>query len=148
MNRAENIGLNFWSSLKRQKRFSGVRNRADKGWVIKRAHHKHMKLFINILIKRIYLFYTVGWNYTKKREFSVWKKENSAGLRAHRRRGKSTRASPSKSIEERSARFIAQTLSALVRSSNLKWPLPVLLLLRAGRAGDWDKILWSLAVSG
>ena len=77
--------------------------------------------------------------------------KNSAGLRAHRKHGKSTRASPTPhhtSIEEWSACFIAQTLSALVRSSNLKWPLPNVLLLGGGRAGDWDKILWSLAVSG
>ena len=111
---------------------------------MKRVHHKHMKLFINILMKRIYLFYTVRWNYWKKIEFSVCKKKNFAGLGAHRKHRKSTRASPTlhhTSIEEWSACFIAQTLSPLVRRSNLKWRLPAVLLLRGGRAGDQGLIL-------
>ena len=63
-----------------------------------------MKLFINIVMKRIYLFHTAGWNYGKKIEFPVWKKENFAGLRAHRKRRKSARVSPTPhhtSLEER-----------------------------------------------
>ena len=36
--------------------------------------HKHMKLFINIVMKRIYLFDTVAWIYRKKIGFSVCKK--------------------------------------------------------------------------
>ena len=31
--------------------------------------HKHMKLFINIVVKGIYLFYTVAWNNRKKLGF-------------------------------------------------------------------------------
>ena len=49
--------------------------------------------------------------------FPVCKKENFAGLQAHRKRGKSARASPTLHHtlnEERSARFTAQHLSALV----------------------------------
>ena len=53
-----------------------------------------MKLFIDIVMKRIYLFYIVAWNYRKKIGFPVCKKENFAGLQAHRKRGKSARASP------------------------------------------------------
>ena len=53
-----------------------------------------MKLFIGIVMKRIYLFNIVAWNYRKKIEFPVCKKENFAGLQAHRKRGKSARASP------------------------------------------------------
>ena len=52
--------------------------------------------------------------------FRAWatcgKKENFAGLQARRKRGKSTRASPTPHHtlnEERSARFTAQHLSAL-----------------------------------
>ena len=71
-------------------------------------------------MKRIYLFNIVTWNYRKKRGFPVCKKENFAGLEAHRKRGKSARASPTPHHtlnEERSARFTAQPLSALVCSS-------------------------------
>ena len=35
---------------------------------------KHMKLFINIVMKRIYIFDTVAWNYGKKIGFPVCKK--------------------------------------------------------------------------
>ena len=76
-----------------------------------------MKLFIDIVLKRIYLFNIVAWNYRKKIGFPVCKKENFAGLQAHRKRGKSARASPTPHHtlnEERSARFTAQHLSALV----------------------------------
>jgi len=68
-------------------------------------------------MKRIYLFNIVAWNYRKKIGFPVCRKENFAGLQAHRRRGKSARASPTPHHtlnEERSARFTAQPLSALV----------------------------------
>ena len=71
-------------------------------------------------MKRIYLFNIVTWNYRKKRGFPVCKKENFAGLEANRKRGKSARASPTPHHtlnEERSARFTAQPLSALVCSS-------------------------------
>ena len=54
-----------------------------------------MKLFIDIVMKRIYLFNIVAWNYRKKIGFPVCRKENFAGLLAHRKRGKSARASPS-----------------------------------------------------
>ena len=76
-----------------------------------------MKLFIDIVMKRIYLFNIVAWNYRKKIGFPVCKKENLADLQAHRKRGKSARASPTPHHtlnEERSARFTAQPLSALV----------------------------------
>ena len=69
-------------------------------------------------MKRIYLFNIVAWNYRKKTGFPVCKKENFAGLQAHRKRGKSARASPTPHHtlnEERSARFTAQPLSALIR---------------------------------
>ena len=49
--------------------------------------------------------------------FPVCKKENFAGLQAHWKRGKSARASPTPHHtlnEERSARFTAQPLSALI----------------------------------
>ena len=75
-----------------------------------------MKPFIDIVEKRIYLFNTEAWNYRKKIGFPVCKKENFAGLQAHRKRGKSARASPTPHHtlnEERSARFTAQPLSAL-----------------------------------
>ena len=75
-----------------------------------------MKLFIDIVMKRIYLFNIVAWNYRKKIRFPVCKKENFVGLQAHRKRGKSARASPTPHHtlnEERSARFTAQHLSAL-----------------------------------
>ena len=78
--------------------------------------HKHMKLFIDIVIKRIYLFNAVACNYRKKIGFLVCKKENFTGLQAHRKRGRSTRASPTPHHtlnEERSARFTAQHSSAL-----------------------------------
>ena len=74
-----------------------------------------MKLFIDIVMKRIYLFNIVAWNYRKKIGFPVCKKENFAGLQAHRKRGKSARASqtPHHTLnEERSACFTAQPLSA------------------------------------
>ena len=83
-----------------------------------------MKLFIDIVMKRIYLFNIVAWNYRKKIGFPVCKKENFAGLQAHRKRGKSARASPTPRHtlnEERSARFTAQYLSALVETTQLAW---------------------------
>ena len=79
-----------------------------------------MKLFIDIVMKRIYLFNIVAWNYRKKIGFPVCKKENFAGLQAHRKRKKSARASPTPHHtlnEERSARFNAQHLSALLSIS-------------------------------
>ena len=82
------------------------------------AHkQKHMKLSIDIVIKQIYLFNIVAWNYRKKIGFPVCKKENFAGIQAHRKRGKSARASPTPHHtlnEERSARFTAQPSSALL----------------------------------
>ena len=78
-----------------------------------------MKLFTDIVIKRIYLFNIVAWNYRKKIGFPVCKKENFAGLQAHRKRGNSARASPTPNHtlnEERSARFTAQPLSALMQT--------------------------------
>ena len=39
-----------------------------------------MKLFINVAMKGIYLFYTVGWNYRKEIGLPVCKKENFVGL--------------------------------------------------------------------
>ena len=69
-------------------------------------------------MKRIYLFNIIAWNYRKKRGFPVCKKKNFAGLQAHKKRGKSARASPTPHHtlnEERSACFTAQPLSALVR---------------------------------
>ena len=79
-----------------------------------------MKLFIDIVMKRIYLFNIVAWNYRKKIGFPVCTKENFAGLQAHRKRGKSSRASPTPHHtlnEERSARFTAQHLSALLTTA-------------------------------
>ena len=86
-----------------------------------------MKLSIDIVMKRSYLFNIVAWNYRKKIGFPVCKKENFAGLQAHRKREKSARASPTPHHtlnEERSARFTAQPLSALV-SPNTDRPRPV-----------------------
>ena len=40
-----------------------------------------MKLFIDIVIKRIYLFNTVALNYRKKIGFPVCKKEKFAGFK-------------------------------------------------------------------
>ena len=40
-----------------------------------------MKLFIDIVMKRIYLFNIVAWNYRKKIGFPVCKKENFAALK-------------------------------------------------------------------
>ena len=77
-----------------------------------------MKLFIDIVMKQINLFNIVAWNYREKIGFPVCKKENFAGLQSHRNRGKSARASPTPHHilnEERSARFTAQPLSALVK---------------------------------
>ena len=53
-----------------------------------------MKLFINIAMKGIYLFYTVAWDYRKKMGFPVCKKENFSGPQKHRNRRKSCLASP------------------------------------------------------
>ena len=77
-----------------------------------------MKLFINTVMKQIYLHNIVAWNYRKKMGFPVCKKENFTGLQAYRKRGKSARASPTPHHalnEERSARFTAQHLSTLDR---------------------------------
>ena len=77
-----------------------------------------MKLFIDIAMKQIYLFNILAWNYRKKIWFPVCKKENFAGLQAHRKHGKSARASPIPHHtlnEEQSASFTAQHLSALVK---------------------------------
>ena len=82
-----------------------------------------MKLFIDIVMKRIYLLDIVAWNYRKKIGFPVCKKENFAGLQAHlQKRGKSASDSPTPHHtfnEERSARFTAQPLSALAETVNV-----------------------------
>ena len=44
-----------------------------------------MKLFIDIAMERIYLCDIVAWNYKMKIGFPVCKKENFAGLQAHRK---------------------------------------------------------------
>ena len=75
-----------------------------------------MKLFINSVMKLIYLFSTVAWNYGKKIGFPVCKKENLTCPQAHRKRVKNARVSPTPHHtlnEERSARFTAQRSSAL-----------------------------------
>ena len=75
-----------------------------------------MKLFIDIVLKRLHLFNIVACNYRKRIGFPVCKKENVAGLQANRKRGNSARANPTPHHtlnEERSARFTAQHLSAL-----------------------------------
>ena len=76
-----------------------------------------MKLFIDIVMKRFYLFNILAWDYRKKIGFPVCKKENFASLQAHRKREKNTRASPTPHHplnEERSARFTAhETLGKL-----------------------------------
>ena len=67
-----------------------------------------MKLFIDIVMKQIYLF-NIQPEITER--IPVCKKENFAGLQAHRKRGNSARASPTPHHtlnEERSARFTAQ----------------------------------------
>ena len=82
-----------------------------------------MKLFINIVMKRIYLFNTVAWNYRGNIGFPVCKKENFVVLREHRKRGKSARAIPTSHhtlLEERSARFIAQPISAPVYALEIR----------------------------
>ena len=56
--------------------------------------------------------------------FPVCWKENFAGLKTHRKRGKSARASPTPHHtlhEERTARFTAQPLSALVTNIHLRF---------------------------
>ena len=47
-----------------------------------------MKLFIDIVMKRIYLFNIVAWNYRKKIGFPVYKRENFAGLSSAPEAGK------------------------------------------------------------
>ena len=77
-----------------------------------------MKLFIDTVMKRIYLFNIVAWTYREKIGFPVCKMENFAGLQAHRKRRKSARTRLTRHHtlnEERSARFTAQHLSALLR---------------------------------
>ena len=65
-----------------------------------------MKLFINIAVKRIYLFLTIALNYRKKVGFQVCKKENFARLQVHRKRKKSASASrtPASHIKRRAER--------------------------------------------
>ena len=97
-----------------------------------------MKLFINIVMKRIYLFHTAGWNYRKKIEFPVCKKENFAGLRAHRKRGKSARVSPTPhhtSLEERTHRptLIRPTFHSIILSRILN------------EAGSWSCRAYEIA---
>ena len=97
-----------------------------------------MKLFIDIVMKRIYLFNIVAWNCRKKIGFPVCKNENFAGLKAHRKRGKSARASPTPRHtwnEERSARFTAQPLSAL--ASTL--PANVKKILNCKKEQNWGE---------
>ena len=59
--------------------------------------HKHMKLFINTVMKQIYVFNNVAWNYRNRIRFPVCKKENFAGHQVHRKlpeARQSARASP------------------------------------------------------
>ena len=56
---------------------------------LKAYRHKHMKLFINTVMKRIYVFNNVAWNYRNKIGFLVCKKENFA---AFKRTGSAERA--------------------------------------------------------
>ena len=106
-----------------------------------------MKLFIDIVMKRIYLFNTVAWNYRKKIGFPVCKKENFAGLQAHRKSGKSARASPTPQHtlnEERSARFIA--LSALIQAFDISVPFSLLICSLGDLGGDNCSLLYQTKV--
>ena len=79
--------------------------------------NKWNSLSILTVMRRIYLFQTVGWNYRTKIGFPVCKKENFAGLQAGRKSEKSARTFPTPhhtSLEERSACFIAQPLCSLL----------------------------------
>ena len=105
-----------------------------------------MKLFIDIVMKRIYLFNIVARNYTKEIGFPVCKNDNFAGLQAHRKRGKSARASPTPHHtlnEERRARFTAQPLSALDQSlpRALGFTLCAVVLLHAARVFDYFVVI-------
>ena len=71
-----------------------------------------------LLSKRIYPFNTVGWNDKEK-------KEDFRFVKGKFRRPSSAPEACKTSLEERSARFIAQPLSTLVPShlnAHLKWP--------------------------
>ena len=99
-------------------------------------------------MKRIYLFNTVAWNNRKKIGFPVCKKENFAGIQAHRKRGKSARASPTPHHtlnEERSARFTAQHLSALLDTlclSLIRWAgLSLCLCLSGTEFWPWCRFI-------
>ena len=74
-----------------------------------------MKLFIDIFLKRIYLFNIVAWNYRKKIGFPVCKKENFTSSAPEARKERSCLSYSASHIinEERSARFTAQYLSTL-----------------------------------
>ena len=72
--------------------------------------HKQMKLFINTVMKQIYVFNNVAWNYRNRIGFPVCRKENFACHQVHRKRRKNARAIK----KERSVRFTAQPLSALI----------------------------------
>ena len=114
-----------------------------------------MELFIDIVTKRIYLFNIVALNFRKKIGFPVCKKENFAGLQAHRKRGKSARASPTPHHtlnEERSARFTAQLLSALLLTVLLRsarftaQPLSALVLLVREPASFWRENVIAIVI--
>ena len=102
------------------------RRKTIRGYLVEGGGIQHLQIKLKfwhyttdkyIVMKRIYLFNIVARNYRKKIGFPVCKKENFTGHQAHRKRGKSARASPTPHHtlnEELNARFTAQHLSALL----------------------------------
>lgn len=67
---------------------------------------EHKKVFINIVLKQIYLFHSVDWNYKNKIGFPVCKKGNG---KLNRKCEKSALTSPTPHHTLRSARFIRES---------------------------------------
>ena len=72
--------------------------------------HKHMKLFINTVMKQIYVFNNVAWNYRNRIGFPVCRK---GAPEAQKERSCQSYFAPHIK-KERSVRFTAQPLSALI----------------------------------
>jgi len=88
-----------------------------------------MKLFIDIVMKRIYLFYIVAWNYRKKIGFPVCKKEISPALLSapEARKERSCQSYSASDIKWRAERsFHRPTFIRPARNQPENYMLPVL----------------------
>ena len=81
-----------------------------------------MKLFINIVMKRIYLFNTVAWNYERKKDFRFAKKKISQAFkRTGNAEKRSCQSYSASHIEWRAERSFPRDPTFILPASNISF---------------------------